>query len=206
MEKHICAGEPLCPTLSPSELAPNLWSKGKGHRDWDRVQQGNPSWDGHRGSAPTSLDLRDLSPVRHVTRVSPKQAKHTRDFLVCSSCVCVHPWTKGFLRPPQSGRGRQGATESLHGCRQRSSMQLTRISRLITVTYLPQQLLTTLSNWLCLFPWFFMLSPPNILVPSSCAADLFAAAFVTTMLNLSSARTHAPFCSLTFLPNVTCVN
>ena len=70
----------------------------------------------------------------------------------------------------------------------------------------PAELLTTLSNWLCLIPWFFMLSPPNLLVPSSCAADLFAAAFVTTMLNLSSARTYAPFCSLTFLPNVTCVN
>ena len=51
-----------------------------------------------------------------------------------------------------------------------------------------------------------MILPTNLLVPSSCAADLFAAAFVTTMLNLSSARTHAPFCSLTFLPNVTCVN
>ena len=70
----------------------------------------------------------------------------------------------------------------------------------------PAELLTTLSNWLCLIPWFFMLSPPNLLVPSSCAADLLAAAFVTTMLNLSNARTYAPFCSLTFLPNVTCVN
>ena len=51
-----------------------------------------------------------------------------------------------------------------------------------------------------------MILPTNLFVPSSCAADLLAAAFVTTMLNLSSARTHAPFCSLTFLPNVTCVN
>ena len=51
-----------------------------------------------------------------------------------------------------------------------------------------------------------MILPTNLFVPSSCAAGLLAAAFVTTMLNLSSARTHAPFCSLTFLPNVTCVN
>ena len=47
-----------------------------------------------------------------------------------------------------------------------------------------------------------MILPTNLLFPSSCAAGLIAAAFVTTMLNLSSARTHAPFCSLTFLPNV----
>ena len=54
----------------------------------------------------------------------------------------------------------------------------------------------------CWFPWFFMPPPPKQVSFSSCAADLIAAAFVTTMLNLSSARTHAPFCSLTFLPNV----
>ena len=48
----------------------------------------------------------------------------------------------------------------------------------------------------CWFPWFFMPPPPKQVSFSSCTADL------TTMLNLSSARTHAPFCSLTFLPNV----
>ena len=36
-------------------------------------------------------------------------------------CVCVHPWTKGFLRPLQSGRGRQGAHGSVPGVSQRSS-------------------------------------------------------------------------------------
>ena len=45
-----------------------------------------------------------------------------------------------------------------------------------------------------------MIPPTNLLVPSSCAADLIAATFVTTMLNLSNARTHAPCRSIAFLP------
>ena len=30
-----------------------------------------------------------------------------------SVCVCVHPWTKGFLRPLQSGRGARPVTSNL---------------------------------------------------------------------------------------------
>ena len=79
-------------------------------------------------------------------------------------CVCVcPPLDKGSSTTTLSMLFNylgQGATESLHGCRQRSSMQLTRISRLITVTYLPQQPLTTLSNLPGLFPWFFMIPSP----------------------------------------------
>ena len=103
---------------------------------------------------------------------SPGFAGKSRALLaVVYVCVCVNPWTKGsplltfsFFPPvfhPERNFHQQGATESLHGCRQRSSMQLTRISRLITVTYLPQQPLTTLSNLPGLFPWSFMLPPRN---------------------------------------------
>ena len=50
-------------------------------------------------------------------------------------CVC-NLWSHNIPVGVFLSIFKQGATESLHGCRQRSSMQLTRISRLITVTYL----------------------------------------------------------------------
>ena len=52
-------------------------------------------------------------------------------------CVCVcNLWSHKVPVGVFGMTFEQGATESLHGCRQRSSMQLTRISRLIIVTYL----------------------------------------------------------------------
>ena len=62
--------------------------------------------------------------VEHLNRC--KTSFHGAD-----SRICFYQWLLTVFVSFQ-----QGATGSLHGCRQRSSMQLTRISRLITVTYL----------------------------------------------------------------------
>ena len=84
-------------------------------------------------------------------------------------CVCVstpgqrvfhHHSFHAFQLPWTTTLYGQGATGSLHSCRQRSSMQMTRMQGLIIPVYLPPQLLTTLSNLPGLFPWFFMIPSP----------------------------------------------
>ena len=93
--------------------------------------------------------------------------------------VCVHPWTKGFP-PPLLPRFSttffnhllQAGGSRVCSWREPTKLQVqTRISKEDALsTYLQPELLITLFNWLCLIPWFFMLAPPNLLVPSSCAA------------------------------------
>ena len=73
-------------------------------------------------------------------------------------CVCP-PLDKGF---PSTTPIRQGGREDLQSSAQRSSLQDPRKRKLITSVYLLPELLTTLSNLPCLFPWFFMLPPPNL--------------------------------------------
>ena len=71
-----------------------------------------------------------------------REGKRERHWKIMGISVCVStPVSKDttlvfLIYPTSFSVQKQGATESLHGCRQRSSMQLTRISRLITVTYL----------------------------------------------------------------------
>ena len=125
-------------------------------------------------------------------------------------CVCVsHPGSKGFPRSHLSTTTEagsifplmQGATESLHGCRQRSSMQLTRISRLITVTYLQPKPLTTLSNLLGLFPF----PPPKPFPPQQrCSLSRFVTAVKGNnhCSNTYNFSDFSPYCSTAFLPNV----
>ena len=124
--------------------------------------------------------------------------------------VCVsHPGSKGFPRSHLSTTTEagsifplmQGATESLHGCRQRSSMQLTRISRLITVTYLQPKPLTTLSNLLGLFPF----PPPKPFPPQQrCSLSRFVTAVKGNnhCSNTYNFSDFSPYCSTAFLPNV----
>ena len=101
------------------------------------------------------------STVGGVLKKAPKPA----------TCVCP-PLDKGF---PSTTPIRQGQAGGSRVCSWREPTKLqvqTRISKEDALsTYLQPELLTTLSNLLCLIPWFFMLSPPNLLVPSSCAAD-----------------------------------
>ena len=111
-------------------------------------------------------------------------------------CVCVsHPGSKGFPRsclsttntacftPSTDARVPTARTVFQQGGKASSDEPCpTKLRRWRgsewrrPFVYLQPKLLTMLSNLLCLIPWFFMLPPPNLLVPSSCAAGLIAAA------------------------------
>ena len=100
-------------------------------------------------------------------------------------CVCVcPPLDKGFstatpstvFQPPFSTTFyRQGGREDLQSSAQRSSLQDPRKRKLITSVYLLPELLTTLSNLLCLIPWFFMLPTPKPIFPPQTCSRLAAA-------------------------------
>ena len=100
-------------------------------------------------------------------------------------CVCVcPPLDKGFstatpstvFQPPFSTTFyRQGGREDLQSSAQRRSLQDPRKRKLITSVYLLPELLTTLSNLLCLIPWFFMLPTPKPIFPPQTCSRLAAA-------------------------------
>ena len=73
-------------------------------------------------------------------------------------CVCVHPWTKGFLRPLQSGRGHRPIVDTCAN----EAVPRWGMRRLITSVYL-------LNFWTSCHPTFprfdscfFMFPPPNL--------------------------------------------
>ena len=96
---------------------------------------------------------------------------------VCPMCVCVSsPVSKGLFHHvipqgrvaflsyhTQRSCGQEGEAGTDHPC-------------------VPAELLTTLSNLLCLIPWFFMLPPPNPFPPQTCSR--FAAALVCPIANI----------------------
>ena len=127
-----------------------------------------------------------------------------------ANCVC-QPLGQGFPTVTSTPTfypqfHRQGATGSLHGCRQRSSMQSTRMRGLIIPVYLHLQLLITLSNLPFLFPWWFMILPTNLLCPSSCrsplvrccreSADVHKPLVQTSSIDRTPHLTVEPFLSL----------
>ena len=77
-------------------------------------------------------------------------------------CLCVCQPLFQRVLPVISQLDHQGGREDLQSSAQRSSLQDPRKRKLITSVYLLPELLTTLSNLPCLFPWFFMLPPPNL--------------------------------------------
>ena len=117
-------------------------------------------------------------------------------------CVCVAPCFQGFLlnlHPTTAGGSR------VCSWREPTKLQVqTRISKEDALsTYLQPELLTTLSNLLRLIPWLFMLPPLNRFSTAAFSRLYRAASRASeTMFNISSDRTHSPFRSLTFLPNV----
>ena len=83
---------------------------------------------------------------------------------VCARvCVCVStPGQRVSFDQLQSGRGTAGGSR-VCSWREPTKLQVqTRISKEDALsTYLQPELLTTLSNLLCLIPWFFMLPTPK---------------------------------------------
>ena len=114
-------------------------------------------------------------PLEHPTNSESQRAiKIIRSSImrICIMYVCVcPPLDKGF---PSTTPIRQGRVALPPYHTQRSCGREWEAGP--DQPCVPAELLTTLSNWLCLIPWFFMLPPPNLLVPSSCAAGLIAAA------------------------------
>ena len=70
----------------------------------------------------------------------------------------------------------------------------------------PAELLTTLSNLLCLIPWLFMLPPPNLfptadlqpLCSRACVSDHFFSATANIVLTILFSPIFSPCCCLTF--------
>ena len=103
--------------------------------------------------------------------VLPNVVTEFTEYKCQSVCVCVHPWTKGFVPlfhwsplPPFSSTA---GGSRVCSWREPTKLQVqTRISKEDALsTYLQPELLTTLSNLLCLIPWFFMLPTPKPFVP-----------------------------------------
>ena len=78
---------------------------------------------------------------------------------VCAGvCVCVHPWTKGFPPPPFTGRGARPVTSNLA---QRSWDVAGEALRDVSVCTCRTTVAHAVHSC-CLFPWWFMLLPPNL--------------------------------------------
>ena len=102
-------------------------------------------------------------------------------------CLCVSPpVSKGSTSSLNFNLFEQGATGSLHSCRQRSSMQMTRMQGLIIPVYLQPKLVTTLSNLLGLFSMVLHDTFPQTISHRRPAAALPLCAF--------RSQVRKPFC------------
>ena len=151
-----------------------------------------------------------------LSSVSPQIKRNTKQLcaieLLREVCVCVsHPGSKGFPPVHLSTTAEtvsifqfsQAGGSRVCSWREPTKLQVqTRISKEDALsTYLQPELLTTLSNLLCLIPWFFMLPTPKPFVTAPNVQIDFEA-FSTTVLNNTVLPTYAPFRSLTLLPIV----
>ena len=111
--------------------------------------------------------------------------------------VCVHPWTKGFLRPLQSGRGVWHSRPTTRN----EAVGESGKQGPINPAYL-LQLLNTLSNFWFDSWWFHtILSPQTGFPPQPFRRSCSAASRASeTTFNNSNHRTCSPCRSITFLP------